>query len=171
MPSGKRPSSCEACKHSRIGCNVLSQAGGPCFNCTRRGIRCFLRQVQNGASRSKSSAPNKDKDFNITESPRCGHSVPPREENGGILAGPIPSLSGAQSSITRSQQALQLHQILWGIFTVVLEPRIGLWIGGCGCPLTTMTGVSILVFGQLLLTSLVSDHPRVEAHDLPGLQF
>lgn len=50
----------------------------------------------------------------------------------------------AQYCITKAQQALQLHQILWNIFTALLEPRIGLWIGGSCCPFRSSKTVSLL---------------------------
>lgn len=177
MPPGKHPSSCDACKHSRIGCNVVSQAGDPCFNCSRRGISCTFRQTPTRASHTKPSAATKRKDASIVSSPRGGRPAPIKQKNGGIQVEPTPSLfgqesfSGTQHSITRAQQALQLHQILWNNFTTLLEPRIGLWIGGSCCPFTTSARVSISVLTRLLLNSLASDHPYIEAHDLSGFQF
>ena len=151
MPPGKRPSSCDACKHSRIGCNVVSQAGDPCFNCSRRGLRCTVRQPPTRPSHAKSSSATKRKDAGVVGSLRRAHTAPVREENGGTQVEPAPSLfgqeslTGTQHSITRAQQALQLHQILWNIFSTLLEPRIGLWIGGSCCPFTTSARVSISV--------------------------
>ena len=157
MPPGKRPSSCDACKHSRIGCNLVSQAGDPCFNCCRRGISCTCSETPTRANHGKSSTANKRKDASIVENPRVKRPAPLRQESDGDQADPTPlplgqaSFSGTQHSITKAQQALQLHQILWNIFTTLLEPRIGLWIGGSGCPFTTSARVSIPMLTRSLL--------------------
>ena len=137
----KRYSSCDACKRARLGCNASSQGGGPCFNCSRKGITCTSTQnqrrfrpkskgevalVEQSVAETSSATPDafSDERDNGPEAPTSSTPADPS----------IFALSETQHRVTRSQQALLLHETLWNIFTTLLEPRIGLWIGGSCCP-------------------------------------
>ncbi|KIV93137.1 hypothetical protein PV10_04375 [Exophiala mesophila] len=73
------------------------------------------------------------------DSPESHHTIP--EDSPGLnlftpsSTTPI-SLSTSSDSLARHLQASRLHHLLWNVFTTVLEPRIGLWIGGRACPFT-----------------------------------
>lgn len=147
MPQGKPYSSCDACRHSRLGCNSRLQAGDSCFNCARKGLNCTFSQ-----SRIRLNDPNKVPASHkqranaqrntiaraTSTDPTADH--PPPVDNSHLIA---PLLPTSQDSLSRTQQALQLHQILWNVFTTLLEPRIGLWIGGSGCPFVQSSTVGL----------------------------
>lgn len=78
------------------------------------------------------------------------------QDSYGITAAPSPvfesfpssyamplSLSKSTDSLARNHQAWKLHHLLWDVFTTVLEPRIGLWIGSGGCPFAVTNSVRL----------------------------
>jgi hypothetical protein len=151
---GRPNTSCEECQRQRLGCNAMSQPGRACLNCLRREVVCSMRSKRTEMSgltkarASKESRPSRSEAPSLVSEPTTalgningGHEVVPE---------PLPALASLPPSITRPmslsstsddlarhQQAWRLHQLLWNVFTAVLEPRIGLWIGGGGCPFTT----------------------------------
>ncbi|KAJ9612974.1 hypothetical protein H2200_002915 [Cladophialophora chaetospira] len=165
MPQGKPYSSCDACRHSRIGCNLTFQTGNSCFNCLRKGINCTFSQ-----SRIRLNEPNKAAASNkqravaralgsqrtvpaepATDSTQAAQAVQAPAPVGNRLLGAT-AASREQDTLSRRQQALQLHQILWNLFTNVLEPRIGLWIGGSGCPFVESTAAPTTLISRLAIT-------------------
>lgn len=151
MQKLKRYSSCDPCKRARIGCNASSQGGGPCFNCTRKGIACTSIQNQR-RSRPRQGGQIVAAGPSDAEEP-SDESIPVGDEPDIDNDGNVPSsytsidpaatpVSETQRRVTRTQQALLLHETLWNIFTSLLEPRIGLWIGGSCCPFQSTKTVS-----------------------------
>jgi hypothetical protein len=147
MPQGKPYSSCDACRHSRLGCNSRLQTGDSCFNCARKGLTCTFSQSRirlsdpNKVSASQKLRANAQRNTTASATSTNPTADPPALVDNTHLSAPL--LSTSQDSQSRTQQALQLHQILWNVFTTLLEPRIGLWIGGSGCPFVQSSTVGL----------------------------
>ncbi len=180
---GKPPTSCDSCRHSRLGCNATLQPGQPCFNCARKGVQCVTkpstsvkkRQARIVSARKLSfpegtnrtvekpstlaSAPHGDCAMALASS----HSLSPSSS-----LQPTFSITSSDS-MSRSQQAQTLHDLLWNVFTSLLEPRIGLWIGGAGCPFMTSDAVRSIKMQcqRRALTFLVVNHSNIQTHDQP----
>lgn len=147
MPQGKPYSSCDACRHSRLGCNSRLQTGDSCFNCARKGLSCTFSQSRlrlndpNKVPASQKQRPNAQKNTTARATSTDSIADRPAPVTSSHLTAPF--LSTGLDSLSRTQQALQLHQILWNVFTTLLEPRIGLWIGGSGCPFVQSSTVGL----------------------------
>lgn len=155
---GKGITSCENCRRSRLGCNAaLSQPDQACFNCARKGVSCtFKRSPNRIRTQTKLSASQQRlksrevgslssfKPSAVAENPGDDITILPEgfAESDPSLTSP-PMISEFSNSLSRSHQALRLHNLLWNVFTSLLEPRIGLWISGAGCPLMGMNSVSL----------------------------
>ena len=185
---GKPVTSCDNCRRSRLGCNAASQPKQPCFNCARRGVKCTTRPgVAGSRVQAKALSMKKpdivsgtDSQYLLVEPPvsvtemldDCGmiliDSQSLRRPSSESLQATPPLASS--DSLARSQQALTLHNLLWNIFTTLLEPRIGLWIGGGGCPFISSSTVrdSILVLYTQTLTVTVIDYLDFQTGDPLG---
>ena len=155
---GKPITSCDDCRRSRLGCNAVLQNGQACYNCVRKGVRCgFTPRTASAKSHETIYVPERGQALlNGASSPTAeppvlfasvsnwgAHSEPPTEvDSSPSDCSQTTSLSSTTNSLARSQQALRLHGLLWNVFTTLLEPRIGLWIGGAGCPFLTTSTVS-----------------------------
>ena len=140
---GKPTTSCDNCRRSRIGCDAHLQPGQTCSNCVRKGLKCTrsgdLRNPRQWRASKESSVRSVGR-LPAREAPLAEHHA--ELEFDGILLQnstplpptALPSPLNLCDTIARSQQALELHNILWNVFKSILEPRISLWISGAGCP-------------------------------------
>ena len=150
---GKPLTSCDNCRRARLGCNATLQPGQPCFNCARKGVKCMTkpstsvtkRQARILSARPKSSGTSLAVDKPSADAPcdDCAGAPSPVTSHSLSHSGSFQPISSVVSSdsMARSQQAQTLHNLLWNVFTSLLEPRIGLWIGGAGCPFMTSNAV------------------------------
>lgn len=157
---GRPPTSCDECHRQRLGCNAILQQGRPCFNCDRKGIVCSMRskgerirgRTRDRVSRAARGSGGECQTAISDAATTLGNIHTGTDE---IVSGPLStlmspapsyfspaSLSRNSDDMARCQQAGRLHSLLWNVFTAVLEPRIGLWIGG-GCPFKTINPVSL----------------------------
>ena len=154
---GKPVRSCDNCRRSRVGCNAISTLGQGCFNCVRKGVKCAFRPgATSGKGEKKAQAPQEGRVLqnggqlpspeppfgDIHDSRDMGFEPSAEFDPSPSSSLPPPSLSNFSDSLAKSQQALRLHHLLWNVFTADLESRIGLWIGGAGCPFMTTSTVS-----------------------------
>lgn len=149
---GRPNTSCNECQRQRLGCNALLQPGRVCYNCFRRGLACSItpkrtatnkrrkaRQVRDGQPVNTGSMPTPAVApmtvfDDSPESDQITHEDSPALDLFAPGYTTSASLSRSSDSLARLQQASRLHHLLWNVFTTVLEPRIGLWIGGRACP-------------------------------------
>lgn len=149
---GKPITSCDNCRRSRLGCNAANALPGHgCFNCSRRGVPCSFRVIVTSADVKNHASSQKSGGIFATGSAADNGSGIGADMSSGPAAdsdsspSSIPSqalMSETLDSLARSQQALRLHNLLWNVYTSLLEPRIGLWIAGAGSPFTSSTSVS-----------------------------
>ncbi len=157
---GKPVTSCDNCRRSRLGCNVALEPKMPCFNCARRGVKCTTRPgVAGSRVQAKPLSMQQPETTPVTNSLDLPADQPPPPMSDLLddctivlmdsqnLSRISSELSHATSSLSscdslpKSQQARTLHNSLWNVFATLLEPRIGLWIGGAGCPFITSSAV------------------------------
>lgn len=172
--------SCDNCRRLRLGCNVASELKPPCFNCARRGVKCMTRPGVAGsrvqADQVSIAPPDTARVPNLQHLP-VEQQPPPMSD---LLEDCTMVLTDSQSasrpssesshtksslsscdSLAKSQQARTLHDLLWNVFATLLEPRIGLWIGGAGCPFITSSAVSDRIWPCRVLSLPDSDRHRL----------
>ena len=151
---GRPNTSCNECQRQRLGCNALLQPGRACYNCFRKGIACSMtpRQTPTSNRKKKRKVVDRHPQHTVTtsstpdapvtaldDSPESQHTTPEDSPDLNLFAPSYTtptSFSTSSDSLARQLQASRLHHLLWNVFTTVLEPRIGLWIGGRACPFT-----------------------------------
>ena len=154
---GKPITSCSNCRRSRLGCNANLQLGQACYNCARKGVQCELTTSTTGEKRhGKTHMPKKDRRLqngrqqSSAEPPVTFNNMideddmvlePSTEPESPLSSMALASFSSPSDLLAKSQQAWRLQHLLWNVFTTLLEPRIGLWIGGAGCPFLSASTV------------------------------
>ena len=156
---GKPITSCDRCRRSRLGCNAVSQNGQACYNCFRKGAKCeFTPSMPSAKSHGTINMSEIAQD--LPDGVFASAVEPPALFTGAADWGALAegssetesstsdwslttSLSTVSDTMAKTQQALTLHHLLWNVFHTLLEPRIGLWMGGAACPLLTTSTVSI----------------------------
>ena len=148
---GKPITACDNCRRSRIGCNASFSLGRACFNCERKGAKCSFTVKPVSTVLKEQQEPHLPWE---TSQLHDGAQQPPLDnshDSSDVLVelSLSPSACFTASSITtisdslaKCQQASRLHHLLCNVFITLLEPRIGLWIGGAGCPFLTTNTVS-----------------------------
>ena len=166
---GKPVTSCDNCRRSRLGCNVASEPKPPCFNCARKGVTCITRPGVAGARfqaeplsmRPPATVPVPNSQYLPVEQPPPPTSDLLDDCTMVLMDSQSPRRLSSESShatsslsscdsLAKSQQARTLHDLLWNVFATLLEPRIGLWIGGAGCPFITSSAVRDCTLGLKL---------------------
>lgn len=157
---GRPNTSCEECQRQRLGCNARLQPGRSCFNCHRKNVACSMKSKRTEMGGFTSARGFQDScclrneaSSRESEPATAFHNI---NSSHGIVPELVPtmastplsymrpmSLSSTSDHLARHQQAWRLHHLLWNVFTAVLEPRIGLWIGGGGCPFTIINPVRL----------------------------
>jgi len=159
---GRSSTSCEECQRQRLGCNAIQQPGRACYNCVRRGATCSMtsrKSTTRGRARvrvdRREHLPQSEASTELIEqiagSGRDSDTFEIGDDASPALqpfspsyATPV-SLSKSSDSLAKCQQVWRLHRLLWNVYTTILEPRIGLSVGGSGCPFTANNPVRLLV--------------------------
>jgi hypothetical protein len=175
MSTRKQFTSCDACRKSRIGCDA-ARNNGSCSNCTRRNIICSTKvslSISNfsqayvlykwiAVSKRERKKLRLSKQHHGQEPSRpndcttpCAiandttSSHPPSFTEAGIIS--VTSIID-ETVGSRRQEALDLHHMLWDIFTTIFEPQLGLWIGNHCNPMKTLDTAPMTLVSRLMVT-------------------
>lgn len=165
---GRSTTSCDNCRRWRLGCNAKSELDKPCYNCAHKGIQCSNATRVSARRDSVDSPSQTSTEFVAADQSGVAVHVDSSFDDTLTPASTETSFSLA-SRLVDSQQRFRLHDLLWNIYTTLLEPRIGLWIGAGGCPFVTSDMVSCQheswSFCQLIPFDVGHEHIDIETND------